>query len=231
MLARINKIKQDNKGTILSDGKKLNGKGRMTDSQAIKFKIYFGKAIRENKFDLDNMYKRSWTIFKHRYSSNDEPMHEWCDPKWCQYLQATASGQPFDHAKSSIPRPSLDIIKQIFDKLCSRENLKRVVGGDSQNANEAFHSLLWTMVPKHRYWSSTILRIALGLSTIIYNGGYLSLNNLFTSIFDGMGKYTTECFGRLDEIRRHTAVKEKSKRQRPLTTRAITTITTDFHGQ
>jgi hypothetical protein len=226
MLARINKIKQDNKGTILSDGKKLNGKGRMTDGQAIKFKIYFGKAIRENKFDLDNMYKRSWAIFKHRYSSNDEPMHEWCDPKWCQYLQATANGQPFDHAKSSIPRPCLDIIKPVFDELCSRESLKRVVGGGSQNANEAFHSLLWTMVPKHRYCSSTILRIALGLSTMIYNDGYLSLNNLFTSIFGGMGKCTTECFGRLDEIRRYTAFKEKNRRRKPLTTRATTTITT-----
>ena len=86
MLACINRIKQDNKGTILSDGRKLNGKGRMTDSQAINFKICFGKAI------LDNMYKRSWAIFKHRYSSNDEPMHEWCDPKWCQYPQATANG-------------------------------------------------------------------------------------------------------------------------------------------
>ncbi|CAF1488880.1 unnamed protein product [Adineta steineri] len=64
MLARINKIKQDdNKTTILSDGKKLHGKGRMADGQAIKFKIYFGKAIREDKSNLDDMCKRSWAIF------------------------------------------------------------------------------------------------------------------------------------------------------------------------
>ena len=226
MLARINKIKQDNKTTILSDGKKLHGKGRMTDGQAIKFKIYFGKAIRENKSNLDNMYKRSWAIFKHRYSTNDEPMHEWCDPKWCQYLQAAANGQIFDHATSSIPRPCLDMIKPAFDELCSRESLERAVGGGSQNANEAFHSLLWTMVPKHRYCSSTILRIALGLSTMVFNDGYISLNKLFTSIFGAVGHYTTECFGRLDEIRKHTAFKEKNRR-RKLSKVKTTTTTTD----
>ncbi|CAF1614937.1 unnamed protein product, partial [Didymodactylos carnosus] len=162
---KIKKIEDVNH--FAKHGKKLHGKGRMTDGQAIKFKIYFGKAIRENKSNLDNMYKRSWAIFKHRYSTNDEPMHE-----WCQYLQAAANGQTSDHSKSSIPRPCLDMIKPAFDELCSRESLERVVEGGSQNANEAFHSLLWTMVPKHRYWSSTIIRIALGLSAMVFNDGY-----------------------------------------------------------
>lgn len=214
LLTRINKIKHDNKTTTLSDGKKLNGKGRLTDGQAIKLKIYFGKAIRENRFNLDCMYKRSWAIFKHCYSTNSEPMHEWCDPKWCQYLQAKAKGQTFDHAKSSIPRPCLDLIKPAFDELCSRESLKRVIDGGSQNANEAFHSLLWTMAPKHRYCSSMILRIALGLSTMVYNDGYSSLDKLFTSVFGSMGLHTGECFDRLDQVRKHTAFKEKNRRRK-----------------
>jgi hypothetical protein len=167
MLSRINKIKQDNKGKILPDGKKFSGKGRMTDSQTVKFKIYFAKAIRENRFDLDTMYQRSWAIFKHRYSTNNEPMHDWCDPKWCQYLQAVVKGQTFDHSKSSIPRPCLDLIRPVFEELCSRESLERVIQGGSQNANEAFHSLLWTMIPKHRNCSSNMLRIGLGLSTMV----------------------------------------------------------------
>ncbi len=51
MFTRIMKIKQENKNKILADGKKIGGKGRMTDAQAIKFKIYFAKAIRESKSD------------------------------------------------------------------------------------------------------------------------------------------------------------------------------------
>ncbi|CAM4986397.1 unnamed protein product [Rotaria socialis] len=109
-------------------------------------------------------------------------MHDWCDPQWCKYLQAKSNGQQFTHnSRLAIPRACLDLIKPAFLELCSKTSLARVVGGGSQNANEAFHSLLWTMVPKHRFCSSTILRTALGLSTIIYNDGYSSLDKLFTS--------------------------------------------------
>ena len=53
----------------------------MTDAHEIKFKIYFAKAIRESKSDLDKLYKRSWAIFKHHYSADREPMYDWCDPQ------------------------------------------------------------------------------------------------------------------------------------------------------
>jgi len=226
MLTRINKIKRDNKGVILSDGKKFTGKGRFTDNQAVKFKIYFAKAIRENRFDLDNMYRCSWATFNHRYSTNDQPMHDWCDKKWCQYLQAQANGQSFDHSKSSIPRPCLDLIRPVFEELCSRDSLERVVQGGSQNANEAFHSLLWTMVPKHRYCSSIILRIGMGLATMVYNDGYTSLNSLFSEIFGVSGYYTAKCFDSLDNNRRHTALKVAQRKKRPKAA-TITTLSVD----
>ncbi|CAF4295532.1 unnamed protein product [Didymodactylos carnosus] len=84
MLSRIKEVKQENKNRILSDGKNFSGKGRMTDAQAIKFKIYFAKAIRESKTDLDKLYQKSWAIFKHHYSTDKQPMHDWCDSKWCK---------------------------------------------------------------------------------------------------------------------------------------------------
>ncbi|CAM4908808.1 unnamed protein product [Rotaria socialis] len=167
MLSRIKKIKQENKNTILSDGKKVSGKGRLTDGDAIKFKIYFAKAIRESKTDLDKLYEKSWTIFNHHYSTDIEPMHDWCDPQWGKYLQAKSNGQQFTHnSRLAIPRACLDLIKPAFLELCSKTSLARVVGGGSQNANEAFHSLLWTMVPKHRFCSSTILRTALARKSL-----------------------------------------------------------------
>ncbi|CAF1171035.1 unnamed protein product [Didymodactylos carnosus] len=74
--------KPQDKNRILADGKKFSGKGRMTDAQTIKFKIYFAKAIRESKTNLDKLYQKSWAIFKHHYSTDKQPMHDWCDPKW-----------------------------------------------------------------------------------------------------------------------------------------------------
>jgi hypothetical protein len=95
MLTRIKKIKQENKNKILSDGKRFSGKGRMTDAQAVKFKIYFAKAIRESKTDLDKLCKKTWAIFKHHYSTDKQPIHEWCDDQWCKYLQETSSVNNF----------------------------------------------------------------------------------------------------------------------------------------
>ncbi len=58
------KIKRENKSNILSDGKRFSGKGRMTDGHVIKFKIYFAKAIRENKTDLNKLYQSSMGNFQ-----------------------------------------------------------------------------------------------------------------------------------------------------------------------
>ncbi|CAF3476809.1 unnamed protein product [Rotaria socialis] len=227
MLSRIKKIKPENKNTILSDSKKISGKGRLTDGDAIKFKIYFAKAIRESKTDLDKLYEKSWAIFNHHYSTDIEPMHDWCDPQWCKYLQAKSNGQQFTHnSRLAIPRACLDLIKPAFLELCSKTSLARVVGGGSQNANEAFHSLLWTMVPKHRFCSSTILRTALGLSTIIYNDGYSSLDKLFTSVFSSIGYFSSECFGRLHTARKSLTSKVKKRRKKSATTTIMTTTAT-----
>jgi hypothetical protein len=161
-------------------------------------------------------------------------MHDWCNPKWCKYLQAKSMSQNSSTSKITIPRACLDMIKPVFEELCSHTSLARVVGGGSQNANEAYHSLLWTMVPKHRYCSSTTLRIGLGLSTIIYNEGYQTLNKLFTSIFPSLGYYSAQCLRKLDVLRnsRTSQTKNKhSKRVKSATTVAANTASTESDGE
>ncbi|CAF4884622.1 unnamed protein product, partial [Rotaria sp. Silwood2] len=109
-------------------------------------------------------------------------------------------------------------------------SLARVAGGGSQNANEAYHSLLWTMAPKHRYCSSTTLRTGLGLSTIIFNEGYEALNKIFTSIFLSMGYYSTQCLRKLDVLRSSRTSKTKNKhlkRAKTITTVAASTASTE----
>ncbi|CAF1617346.1 unnamed protein product [Rotaria magnacalcarata] len=189
-------------------------------------------ATRESKTDLDHLYKRSWAIFKHHYSTDNEPMHDWCDVQWCKYLQAKLNGRTYYHnSKSNIPRSCLDMIKPVFHELCSKTSLARVIGGGSQNVNEAFHSLLRTMAPKHRFCSSTILRTALGLSTIIYNDGYDSLEKLFEDVFSSVGYFSAECFSRLGTIKKSSALKLAKRCSRTKTTNvATTTSAADISG-
>ncbi|CAF1248705.1 unnamed protein product [Didymodactylos carnosus] len=82
------------------------------------------------------------------------------------------------------------------------------------------------MVPKHRCCSSTILRIALGLSTIIYNDGYDSLDKLFTSI-SSIGYYSVQC-SPLDEVRKSFTSKVKKRRLKRAKTTTTTTVATNI---
>lgn len=54
------------------------------------------KAIQKCKIDVNRLYQRSWTIFNHHYSTNEKPMHEWCDSQWCKYLHTTIFYCVFD---------------------------------------------------------------------------------------------------------------------------------------
>ena len=45
---RLRKLRNDMKGKVLSDGKRINGKGRLTDKISNKMQNYFGMASRQN---------------------------------------------------------------------------------------------------------------------------------------------------------------------------------------
>jgi hypothetical protein len=66
-------------------------------------------------------------------------------------------------------------IKPAFDSICNKQSLMRVLNGSSQNANEAFHSLIWNMSPKHKTSSSVTFNIACYLAVMIFNDGFYSL--------------------------------------------------------
>jgi hypothetical protein len=66
-------------------------------------------------------------------------------------------------------------IKPVFDTLCSKSSLMRVLNGSSQNPNEGFHSFIWNMSPKHKSASEVTFNIACYLATLIFNDGYHNL--------------------------------------------------------
>jgi hypothetical protein len=69
----------------------------------------------------------------------------------------------------------MDKIKPVFDSICSKQSLTRVVNGSTQNANEGFHSLIWTMSPKHKASSEVTFNIACYLAVVIFNDGFYKL--------------------------------------------------------
>lgn len=135
----------------------------------------FRSTIRKCKNNLTLLRKRAWAIYWHKYSTNDEPDHALCSIDWCGYLKSVRDKTPYDHTSHALARPVLDAIKPVFDNLCSRESLTRVIDASSSNPNEGFHSMVWLMSPKHKASSATTFEIACHLAVIIFNDGYFAL--------------------------------------------------------
>ncbi|GFY07085.1 uncharacterized protein TNCV_4203561 [Trichonephila clavipes] len=72
----------------LSDGKSIEGKGRLTDRMIDLITTYYGNAIRQNKTCLSDMRKAVWAVYFHIRSSDEEPLHSFCPVgpnSWCKY--------------------------------------------------------------------------------------------------------------------------------------------------
>ncbi|CAF4350274.1 unnamed protein product, partial [Rotaria sp. Silwood2] len=180
----------------------------------IRLQMTFRSTIQKYKHNLKLLYKRSWAIFWHKYSSNDDPHHKWCSIKWCGYLKSIRDKTSYDHTSHALPRPVLNAIKPVFKNLCSRESLSRVINASTQNPNECFHSIVWLMSPKNKATSGTIFEIASHLAVIIFNNGYFVLGDLFNVVCGYRGYYTEQAMINLDNNRLHTESKEMNRKKR-----------------
>ncbi|CAF4164010.1 unnamed protein product [Rotaria sordida] len=187
----------------------------------IRLQMAFASTVRKCKHDLDLLLKRSWAIFWHKYSTNDGPRHDSCSIDWCGYLKAVRNGTPYDHTPHALPCPVLDAIKPVFENLCFRESLARVVDASSQNQNEGFHSLVWLMSPKHKTTSGTTFETAFHLVIILFNDGYFTLGDLFNNICGYRGHYTNQAMIHFDNSRLHSESKTNNRKTRKEADRGV----------
>ncbi|XP_059162951.1 uncharacterized protein LOC131946277 [Physella acuta] len=74
---RLRNLKNNTK-EMLPDGKRLGGKGRLTDASIDKLQSYYGNAIRENKNDIVKMRAAVWAVFFYKGSSDEKHVHNFC---------------------------------------------------------------------------------------------------------------------------------------------------------
>ncbi|GFU38382.1 uncharacterized protein TNCV_2433601 [Trichonephila clavipes] len=75
MGTRLRRLKAQLKGQILSDGKCLSGKNRLTEHEIDNLQLYYGSAIRRNHSSVQNMRQAIWAIFLHKLSTDEYPQH------------------------------------------------------------------------------------------------------------------------------------------------------------
>ncbi|GFX00723.1 uncharacterized protein TNCV_4576901 [Trichonephila clavipes] len=135
MGSRLRKLKTMNRGKILSDGKSISGKNRLTDKFIDTITTYYGNDIRQNNSSISDMRLAIWAIYCHYRSADEEPMHHFCPIG----DTSTNSASLFKH-KNIVPIAIMNEIKPIIAELSAPKLLKKRVRGKTQNANESFNS-------------------------------------------------------------------------------------------
>lgn len=194
-----------NKSKVLSDGKKLGGKGRFTDKIIDEMKSYYGNAIREHSDSVENMYKAIWAIYFHKGSTDSNPQHHLCPPgpdSWCKFQKAVANGteDQYKHSKELAPA-ILEEIKVVFENLSNPDLLRKCLGGRTQNANESFNNVLWNFAPKNKYVALQSLEIASYLACITFVTGYKGILCLMENLSVIPGKNALEAAVKIDQRR------------------------------
>ena len=200
--ARLRTLKQQYKGIMLDDKKRLTGPGRLTDRVINTLQNYYGMVIRSNSGDLYQMKKGVASIlfhcseFKHENGEpNYEKRYKYCSTgkkSWCVFQRDKCTGKTNYKPKINIPEAVRKVIKPIFSHsdLGADTLLGKCLHGLTQNVNESFNQIIWTKAPKDVYVAKKTLNIAMASAVIAYNDGSNGILNVFYKLGLHPGYYT-----------------------------------------
>ena len=156
----------------LADGKGLSSKGRLILATIDAIQFFFGKAIRKNKGNPQNMAKEIWAVLDHYSSTVDPPKHDKCPRgknNWCPHQRDISTDQrTYRPAKWPLTKAIVDVLHPLFIRLTNEGFFGRCKQGSTQNSNESFNSLVWSLSPKEQYNSPLEISLSISLAVCIY---------------------------------------------------------------
>jgi len=98
------------------------------------------------------MRNEIWATLYHKISAGQNPQHEKCptgEDSWCSWQRARANNTLKEYSyKSALSIEVFKAMKKIYVDLSAEELLSRCLGAYTQNSNESFNSVVWTITPK-----------------------------------------------------------------------------------
>ncbi|GBO33152.1 hypothetical protein AVEN_52068-1 [Araneus ventricosus] len=105
--------------------------------------------------------------------------------------------------------------------LCDQKLLKKYLHGKTQNCNESFNNVVWSIVPKETFVELQTLRLGINIAIILFNSGFAGLLPVFQTLGVLTGPDLKMFYWSLDNARivdstRHSkpSVKESRKKRR-----------------
>ncbi|XP_077500054.1 uncharacterized protein LOC144110848 [Amblyomma americanum] len=171
MGAALRNLLQRHKGA----GKQsLGGRGRLTADLVDKLAIYYGRALRSNVGNVDAMQRAVMATYYHITSNDDCPNHTLCptgEQSWCRHNAAKAKKEPEPKHKYSLPSDVAEALLPVYSRLSEKSLLQRCIRGKTQNSNESFHSIIWTLIHKERDSSLFAVEAATAEAVLRFNAG------------------------------------------------------------
>ena len=208
------------KGAAKNDhGDKVKSKG-LTNAVIQTIINFYGWGIRNNKGDAIAMSCAVWAILHHYKEHAD---HAFCPvghTSWCSFQKDVANGTSLHvPIKNPIPTEAAECLTSLFKKLGSADFLKGCERVATQNRNESFNSLVWTMARKEVHNSSSETALAINLAVGIYNDGFfMTMKSLFGMAKIPVNEEMMTFWRSIDEERirygnYHSSEKEKINRK------------------
>ena len=216
----LRNYKKNAKSQKLSDGKTVGGRGRLTDKVIDQMQNYYGKAIRDNSGNIENMKTSIWAIYHHMIKDDTlslEEQHKLC-PKgkdsWCKFWKDKENNTATYNDDKRLPHVFLHELKPIFTRLSKDDLLGRCLKGLTQNQNESVNGQVWSRCPKSRYCGKRRVVIAVCETVGVFNTGAASKATLMQSCGVAPGKNMLQALRKEDHERIVFAAHKVSTRYR-----------------
>lgn len=207
--------------TLVKSKKGLSGRGKLTGKLMDELSKYYGLAIRRNPDSVENMKRDIWATLSHKLSTDQEPQHDSCPAgvnSWCTWQRAKAEGKLDEHEHNKpLSNEVYEAIKPIYEDLSKDDLLKRCLGGYTQNSNESFNALLWSMAPKTVSSGYKVLTVCSDLAVCIFNDGISSVMDVMSILGLTVGENCYSYCSEYDERRveySERSLTEKAKEAR-----------------
>eukprot|EP00794_Sanderia_malayensis_P002926 gene2926-3380_t len=221
MGSRCRGLRQSLKSVKLSDGKKINGKGRLTDKAINTMQNHYGMAIRQNIAKLYEMKKSIIAILHHSSAIDDDlERHKYCprtNVSWCKWWLDKLNNTSTYKKNLNLPLAIREKLKPIFMDLSSDDLLKKCLHGQTQNENECLNSVIWKKCPKDVFVGRRVLELGVSCAVINFNNGSSGMMEVYRKLGLVAGKQTADGCKRKDKQRlKHNVVQssEKAKKRR-----------------
>ena len=149
-------------------------------------------------------------------STDTDPKHHLCPQgvfSWCGWQRDLACHTSTYEHKEYLSPTVVEIIQPLFDRLSSYAVLETAVAGQTKNANESLHHVLWQRCPKEGFAGLATVESAAAMVAVEFKRGATALGEIIQEMGFHPGVHAKCAFRATDRKRVHHAEKSLARKR------------------